>query len=41
MKGIYSILSEVEKCVQYFGSKSEVKRLLGRPRHRWKDNKYN
>ena len=27
-----------EKCVQGFGGKPEGKRLLGRPRCRWKDN---
>jgi hypothetical protein len=27
-----------EKCVQYFGLKSERKRPFGRSRHRWEDD---
>jgi hypothetical protein len=27
-----------EKCIQNFGQKSEWKRPLERPRHRWEDN---
>ena len=27
-----------ERCVQGLGGKSEGKRQLGRPRHRWEDN---
>jgi hypothetical protein len=27
-----------EKCIQYLGWKTEGKRLLGRPKRRWKDN---
>jgi hypothetical protein len=38
MGGTCSTLRRDAKCAEYFGSKSEVNKLLGRPRRSWKSN---
>ena len=34
----YSTYEAIQKCKQSFRGRPEGKRLLGRPRSRWKDN---
>jgi hypothetical protein len=38
MGGVYSTHGKEDKCLQYLVGKPERKRLIGRPRRRWKDN---
>jgi hypothetical protein len=38
MGGTRSTRGRDEKCIQYFGWKTEGKRPLGRSRRRWEDN---
>jgi len=38
MYGVCSTYGGEQRCVQGFGGKPEVKRPLGRPRHRREDN---